>query len=53
MRDTAARLKNLKVEISYSFLVHFILNYLPLEYGAFKISYSIHKEDWSNKRKGD
>ena len=31
MRDIAARLKSLEIEISESFLVHFILNSLPQE----------------------
>ena len=47
MRDIAARLKSLEIEISESFLVHFILNSLPQEYGPFKISYNTHKEKWS------
>ena len=33
--------------MSESFLVHFILNTLPPEYGLFKISYNTHKEKWS------
>jgi hypothetical protein len=44
MRDIAAPLKSLKVEISKSFLVHFILNSLPTEYRSFKIFYNTHKE---------
>jgi hypothetical protein len=44
MRDIAAPLKSLKVEISKSFLVHFILNSLPTEYSSFKIFYNTHKE---------
>ena len=47
MRDIVAKLKSLKVEISESFLVHFILNSLPSEYTPFKISYNTHKEEWS------
>ncbi|KAH9667906.1 hypothetical protein KPL70_021226 [Citrus sinensis] len=47
MRDIAARLKSLEIEISESFLVHFILNSLPQDYGPFKISYNTHKEKWS------
>ncbi|XP_052294166.1 uncharacterized protein LOC127901262 [Citrus sinensis] len=47
MRDIAARLKSLEIEISKSFLVHFILNSLPQDYGPFKISYNTHKEKWS------
>jgi hypothetical protein len=44
MRDTVAQLKKLEVEISKSFLVHYILNTLPHQYGPFKISYNIHKD---------
>ena len=40
MRDMVAQLKSLEVEISESFLVHFILNSLPSEFGPFKISYN-------------
>ena len=47
MRDIAAQLKTLEVEISDSFLVHFILNTLPQQYGPFKISYNTHKDKWS------
>jgi transposase InsO family protein len=47
MRDTVAQLKKLEVEISESFLVHYILNTLPHQYGPFKISYNTHKDKWS------
>jgi hypothetical protein len=47
MRDMAAQLKSLEVDISESFLVHFILNSLPTEYTPFKISYNTHKDKWS------
>ncbi|KAL4284856.1 hypothetical protein GQ457_16G014820 [Hibiscus cannabinus] len=47
MRDLAARLKALEVEMSNSFLVHYILNTLPPQYGSFKISYNTHKDKWS------
>ncbi|XP_073152364.1 uncharacterized protein [Henckelia pumila] len=47
MRDIAARLKILEVDISESFLVHYILNTLPQQYGPFKISYNTHKDKWS------
>jgi hypothetical protein len=46
MRDMAAQLKSLEVDISDSFLVHFILNSLPTEYTPFKISYNTHKDKW-------
>ena len=47
MRDIAAQLKTLEVEMSESFLVHFILNTLPRQYSQFKISYNTHKDKWS------
>ena len=47
MRDIAAQLKKLGIDISESFLVHFILNTLPHQYGPFKISYNTHKDKWS------
>ena len=47
MRDIVAQLKKIKVEISESFLVHYILNTLPHQYGPFKISYNTHKDKWS------
>ncbi|KAL6322946.1 hypothetical protein AAG906_022784 [Vitis piasezkii] len=47
MRDIVAQLKKLEVEMSESFLVHFIFNTLPPQYGPFKISYNTHKDKWS------
>ncbi|EOY03584.1 Uncharacterized protein TCM_018693 [Theobroma cacao] len=47
MRDINAQLKSLKMEISYDFLVHFVLNSLPSQYNAFRISYNTHKDKWS------
>ncbi|KAL0429751.1 UNVERIFIED_CONTAM: Retrovirus-related Pol polyprotein from transposon TNT 1-94 [Sesamum radiatum] len=47
MRDIAAQLKSLEVDISESFLVHYILNTLPPQYAPFKISYNTHKDKWS------
>ncbi|OIT39517.1 hypothetical protein A4A49_56025, partial [Nicotiana attenuata] len=46
MRDIATKLKSLEVNMSEPFLVHFILNSLPLEYRPFKISYNTHKNKW-------
>ena len=42
MRDILAQLKKLEVDMSKSFLVHFILNTISQEYGLFKISYNTH-----------
>ena len=47
MRDITAQLKNLEVEMSESFLVHYILNTVSKQYGPFKISYDTHKNKWS------
>ncbi|KAL3630438.1 hypothetical protein CASFOL_023422 [Castilleja foliolosa] len=44
MRDIAAKLKDLEVTMSETFLVHFILCTLPSQYGPFKISYNTHKD---------
>ena len=47
VRDIAAQLKTLEVDMSNTFLVNYILNTLPQQYGPFKISYNTHKEKWS------
>ena len=47
MRDIAAKLKKLGIDMSESFLVHFILNTLPHQYGPFKLSYNTHKDKLS------
>ncbi|KAL0455815.1 UNVERIFIED_CONTAM: Retrovirus-related Pol polyprotein from transposon TNT 1-94 [Sesamum latifolium] len=47
MRDIAAQLKSLEVDMSEYFLVHYILNTLPTQYAPFKISYNTHKDKWS------
>ncbi|XP_009800617.1 uncharacterized protein LOC107802694 [Nicotiana tabacum] len=44
MRDIDTKFKSLEVDMSEPFLVHFILNSLPAEYGQFKISYNTHKD---------
>ncbi|XP_073033727.1 uncharacterized protein [Primulina eburnea] len=44
MRDIEARLKKLEVEMSETFLVHYIVCTLPQQYGPFKISYNTHKD---------
>ena len=46
MRDIAAQLKKLGIDMSESFLVHFILNTLPHQYIPSKISYNTHKDKW-------
>ena len=47
MRDIAAQLKILEIEMFEKFLVHYILNTLPSAYVPFKISYNTHKNKWS------
>ena len=47
MRDIAAQLKTLEVEMFDFFLVHYILNTLPQQYEPFKIAYNTHKDNWS------
>ncbi|POO01288.1 Zinc finger, CCHC-type [Trema orientale] len=47
MRNIAAQLKSLEIDISESFLVHLIMNSLPKEYSPFKISYNTHKDKWT------
>ncbi|XP_038983363.1 uncharacterized protein LOC120111061 [Phoenix dactylifera] len=47
LRDIAAQLKSLEVDMSETFLVHFVLNSLPMEYAPFKISYNTHTEKWT------
>ncbi|KAL5738039.1 hypothetical protein ACOSP7_030800 [Xanthoceras sorbifolium] len=47
MRNIVTQLKKIEVDMSESFLVHYILNTLPQQYGPFKISYKTHKDEWS------
>ena len=47
MRDIAAQLGMLEIEMLEYFLVHYILCALPQQYILFKISYNTHKDKWS------
>ncbi|KAL0359932.1 UNVERIFIED_CONTAM: hypothetical protein Sangu_0842600 [Sesamum angustifolium] len=47
MKDIATQLKFLEVDMSESFLVHYILNTLPPQYAPCKISYNTYKDKWS------
>ncbi|CAO2180425.1 unnamed protein product [Urochloa humidicola] len=47
MCDMAAKLKQMKMEISEGFLIHFIMTSLPAQYAAFKINYNTNKTVWS------
>ncbi|KAD2392913.1 hypothetical protein E3N88_39890 [Mikania micrantha] len=46
MNDMARKLKELDMEISDGFLVHFFMTSLPASYEAFKINYNTHKGKW-------
>ncbi|KAL4591583.1 hypothetical protein LXL04_004552 [Taraxacum kok-saghyz] len=46
MTDMANKLKSMDMEISEGFLVHFIMTYLPVQFGPFKINYNTQREKW-------
>ena len=47
MTDKAAKLGTLGMKVDESFLVQFILNSLPSQFGPFKIHYNTHKDKWN------
>ncbi|KAH1202235.1 hypothetical protein GmHk_17G048746 [Glycine max] len=47
MTNIAIRLKTLGMTVNENFLVQFILNSLPSEYGPFQISYNTMKDKWN------
>ena len=47
MIDKAAKLGALGMQVDESFLVQFILNSLPSQFGPFKIHYNTHKDKWN------
>ncbi|XP_070017023.1 uncharacterized protein [Nicotiana sylvestris] len=47
MTNIAARLQTLGMKVDDSFLVQFILNSLPPEYGPFQINYNTIKDKWN------
>ncbi|XP_059316304.1 uncharacterized protein LOC132067172 [Lycium ferocissimum] len=47
MVNMAEQLKSMDMTISESFLVQFVLNSLPSQFGPFKISYNTNKEKWT------
>ncbi|XP_020238434.1 uncharacterized protein LOC109817566 [Cajanus cajan] len=47
MANIAARLKSLGMAVNENFLVQFILNSLPTEYGPFQMSYNTMKDKWN------
>ncbi|CAI8585868.1 unnamed protein product [Vicia faba] len=46
MTNTIPRLKYLGMAVEDSFMVQFIVNSLPFEYGAFQINYNTMKDKW-------
>ncbi|KAG7564376.1 Ribonuclease H-like superfamily [Arabidopsis suecica] len=48
MTNLAAKLRNLGMSVDDSFLVQFILNSLPPQYGPFQINYNAMDERWSS-----
>ncbi|CAA7023598.1 unnamed protein product [Microthlaspi erraticum] len=48
MTNLAAKLKNLGMSVDDSFLVQFILNSLPPQYGPFQINYNTTDEKWTS-----
>ncbi|KAI0524826.1 hypothetical protein KFK09_004214 [Dendrobium nobile] len=47
MTNIAARLNTMGMKVSESFLVQFIINSLPPEYGPFQINYNTIKDKWN------
>ncbi|XP_062010147.1 uncharacterized protein LOC133726584 [Rosa rugosa] len=47
MTNLAAKLKTLGMNVDEFFLVQFILNSLPPQYGAFQINYNTIKDKWN------
>lgn len=47
MTNVAAKLKTLGMSVDESFLVQFILNSLPPQYGPFQINYNTIKDKWN------
>ncbi|XP_068483167.1 uncharacterized protein [Phaseolus vulgaris] len=47
MKNIAARLKSMGLEVNENFLVQFIMNSLPPQYGPFQINYNTIKDKWN------
>ena len=47
MADIAAQLDSLDMKVNEPFLVQFILNSLPQQFGPFKIHYNTNKDKWN------
>lgn len=47
MENLAAKLNSLGMDVNESFLVQFIINSFPLEFGQFQVNYNTIKEKWN------
>jgi len=47
MANIAAKLKSMGMEVNESFLVQFIMNSLPPEFGQFQVNYNTIKDKWN------
>ena len=47
MANLAAKLRTMGMDVSESFLVQFIINSLPPEFGQFQVNYNTIKEKWN------
>ncbi|XP_057975170.1 uncharacterized protein LOC131162571 [Malania oleifera] len=47
MTNIAEKLKTLGMDVNENFLVQFILNSLPIEYGPFQMNYNTMKDKWN------
>ena len=49
MANLAVKLKTMGMDVSETFLVQFIINSLPLEFGQFQVNYNTIKDKWNFK----
>ncbi|XP_027905897.1 uncharacterized protein LOC114165484 [Vigna unguiculata] len=47
MANIAAKLKSMGMDVNESFLVHFIMNSLPPEFGQFQVNHNTIKDKWN------
>ncbi|WVZ18972.1 hypothetical protein V8G54_006294 [Vigna mungo] len=47
MANITARLKSMGMKVNESFLVQFIMNFLPPEFGQFQVNYNTLKDKWN------
>lgn len=47
MSNLAARLKTMGMDVNETFLVQFIINSLPVEFGQFQVNYNTIKDKWN------